>query len=92
MIVLHIIHYISHNFKLEKWADMGPSILAAFASEQMEDVLALRNAIESSLRQCPHGGLKSIRDLLPAAASSQILVSSSSNHGHANAHAQQQQQ
>jgi len=44
--------------------DLGPSILAAFASESPEDIGVLRHAIEECLQKCPENGLRSIKDLL----------------------------
>lgn len=53
-----------YNFKLEKWMDLGPSILAVFASESPEEIEFLRHAIDECLQKCPDNGLRSIKDLL----------------------------
>jgi len=56
--------FLRYNFKLEKWMDLGPSILAVFASESPEEIEFLRHAIDECLQKCPDNGLRSIKDLL----------------------------
>ena len=53
-----------HNFKLEKWTNLGVNIVAAFASPDIREVEAVRDAVRHSLEMCPSKGLRSIDDLL----------------------------
>mmetsp|Transcript_40173 Transcript_40173/g.121085 ORF Transcript_40173/g.121085 Transcript_40173/m.121085 type:complete len:279 (+) Transcript_40173:1066-1902(+) len=53
-----------YNFKLEKWTDLGMSIIAAFASPTVDDVESLREVISNCLDCCPHHGCRPIDDLI----------------------------
>ena len=43
----------SHQFKLERWMDYGPTIAAAFASPDVREVRDLRRCIIDIMRNCP---------------------------------------
>jgi len=58
-----------HNFKLEKWTNLGVSFVAAFASPDLNEVEAVRSAIGHCLEMSPSGGLRKIDDLLVHAPS-----------------------
>jgi hypothetical protein len=53
-----------YQFKLERWTNMGVSVLAAFASEEEEDVQVLYDTIVEIMSTCPHGGLHNIDHML----------------------------
>lgn len=53
-----------HQFKLERWTDLGVSIVAAFASSDPDELESLRTVIEGCMEKCPDNGLRSIDDLL----------------------------
>merc|ERR1711957_464870 len=55
---------LMHQFKLERWMDLGPSIAAAFASQNPKEVHRLHSVLHGCLQLCPGRGLKSIKDLL----------------------------
>ena len=57
-------HNDLYEFKLERWTNMGVSVLAAFASEEMEDVQLLYDTIVEIMERCPHGGLHNIDHML----------------------------
>lgn len=57
-----------HNFKLEKWTDLDKTIVAVFASPNLEEVQTLYDQIGISLDRCPYHGLKNIDDLLVQAS------------------------
>merc|ERR1719491_2221503 len=42
-----------HQFKLERWMDYGPTIAAAFASQNEKDVFSLRVIISEMMKRCP---------------------------------------
>jgi len=42
-----------HQFKLERWMDYGPTIAAAFASQQEQDVYNLRTIISEMMKMHP---------------------------------------
>ena len=62
-----------HNFKLEKWTNLGVSLVAAFASPDLAEVEEVRNAVSQSLEMCPWHGLRSIDDLLVKTPSEKAL-------------------
>jgi hypothetical protein len=53
-------HNDLYEFKLERWTNIGVSVLAAFASEEMEDVKLLYDTIVEIMERCPYGGLCSV--------------------------------
>ena len=55
-----------YQFKLERWTNMGVSVLAAFASEEGEedDVQLLHDTIAEIMTTCPYGGLQNIDRML----------------------------
>ena len=57
-------HNDLYEFKLERWTNMGVSVLAAFASEEMEDVQLLYDTIVEIMETCPFGGLHNIDHML----------------------------
>ena len=57
-------HNDLYEFKLERWTNMGVSVLAAFASEEMEDVQLLYDTIVEIMERCPYGGLHNIDHML----------------------------
>jgi len=62
-----------HNFKLEKWTNLGVSLVAAFASQDLAEVEAVRDAVSQSLEMCPSHGLRNIDDLLVKTPSEKAL-------------------
>mmetsp|Transcript_30504 Transcript_30504/g.71484 ORF Transcript_30504/g.71484 Transcript_30504/m.71484 type:complete len:762 (-) Transcript_30504:176-2461(-) len=62
-----------HNFKLEKWTNLGVSLVAAFASPDLAEVEEVRSAVSQSLEMCPWHGLRSIDDLLVKTPSDKAL-------------------
>ena len=52
------------NFKVERWTDLGVSLVAAFASSSVGEINAAHDAIRSCLDMCPHKGLRPIGDLI----------------------------
>mmetsp|Transcript_27364 Transcript_27364/g.54831 ORF Transcript_27364/g.54831 Transcript_27364/m.54831 type:complete len:513 (+) Transcript_27364:40-1578(+) len=53
-----------YQFKLERWTNMGVSVLAAFASEEEADVQLLYDTITEIMLTCPFGGLHDIDHML----------------------------
>lgn len=53
-----------YQFKLERWTNLGVSVLAAFASEEEAEVQALHDTIAKILKSCPYGGLRNIDHML----------------------------
>jgi len=53
-----------YQFKLERWTNMGVSVLAAFASEEEADVQLLYDTITEIMLTCPFGGLHNIDHML----------------------------
>jgi hypothetical protein len=53
-----------YQFKLERWTNMGVSVLAAFASEEEADVQLLYDTIVEIMSTCPYGGLHDIDHML----------------------------
>ena len=53
-----------YQFKLERWTNMGVSVLAAFASEEEGDVQLLYDTIVKIMSTCPFGGLHNIDHML----------------------------
>lgn len=45
-----------HQFKLERWMDFGPTIVAAFASQDPKEVEALRTVISQCKRNASNSG------------------------------------
>ena len=70
-----------HNFKLEKWTNLGVSLVAAFASADLAEVEAVRDAVSQSLEMCPSHGLRNIEDLLAKTASERAQELISNNKG-----------
>jgi len=54
---LTIIAYIhnSHQFKLDKWTDQGPTIAAAFGSESYQDIYELHLIVAEMIGKSPGG-------------------------------------
>ncbi len=52
------------QFKLERWTNIGVSVVAAFASQDEKEANVLHSAITAILKSCPHGGLKNIDHML----------------------------
>jgi len=52
------------QFKLERWTNLGCSVLAAFASHEEAEVQVLYNTICDILKTCPNNGLKDISHML----------------------------
>ena len=52
------------QFKLERWTNMGVSVLAAFASEEEKEVQLLYDTILGIMEHCPFGGLHNIDHML----------------------------
>lgn len=65
-----------HNFKLERWTNLGVSFVAAFASPNLKEVEAVREAISHCLEMSPSGGLRDIDDLLVQAPSEKAIKAS----------------
>ncbi len=53
-----------YQFKLERWTNMGVSVLAAFASEEEKEVKLLYDTIGEIMESCPFGGLHDISHML----------------------------
>jgi len=53
-----------YQFKLERWTNMGVSVLAAFASEEEADVQLLYDTITEIMSTCSFGGLHDIDHML----------------------------
>lgn len=53
-----------YQFKLERWTNMGVSVLAAFASEEEKEVELLYETIGRIMESCPFGGLHDIEHML----------------------------
>lgn len=53
-----------YQFKLEKWTNLGCSVLAAFASQEEDEVQILHDIISEMLRSCPNNGLRNIDHML----------------------------
>ena len=70
-----------HNFKLEKWTNLGVSLVAAFASPDLAEVEAVRDAVTQSLEMCPSHGLRNIDDLLVKTASERAQELMNNNRG-----------
>jgi hypothetical protein len=56
--------YEMYQFKLERWTNIGVSVLAAFASEEKEDVQLLHDTMNEIMKICPYGGLHNIEHML----------------------------
>jgi len=53
-----------YQFKLERWTNLGCSVLAAFASHEEEEVQILHDTITEMLKSCPNNGLGNIDHML----------------------------
>jgi len=53
-----------YQFKLERWTNMGVSVLAAFASKEEKEVKLLYDTIGEIMESCPLGGLHDISHML----------------------------
>lgn len=53
-----------YQFKLERWTNLGCSVLAAFASQEEDEVQILHDTISDILKSCPHNGLRNIDHML----------------------------
>ncbi|KAL3764407.1 hypothetical protein ACHAW5_001473 [Stephanodiscus triporus] len=53
-----------YQFKLERWTNLGCSVLAAFASREEGEVRILHDTIKDMLRRCPNNGLRNIDHML----------------------------
>ena len=56
--------YQRYQFKLERWTNLGCSVLAAFASTEEDEVQILHDTITDILKSCPNNGLKNIDHML----------------------------
>ena len=53
-----------YQFKLERWSNLGCSVLAAFASQEEGEVHILHDTITEILSHCPNNGLCDITHML----------------------------
>ena len=53
-----------YQFKLERWSNLGCSVLAAFASQEEGEVQILHDTITEILSHCPNNGLCDITHML----------------------------
>lgn len=53
-----------YQFKLERWSNLGCSVLAAFASQEEGEVRILHDTITEILSHCPNNGLCDITHML----------------------------
>jgi len=53
-----------YQFKLERWTNLGCSVLAAFASQEEDEVQILHDTISEILNNCPNNGLMNIDHML----------------------------
>ncbi|KAL9184785.1 hypothetical protein ACHAXT_012755 [Thalassiosira profunda] len=53
-----------YQFKLERWTNLGCSVIAAFASQEEAEVKVLHDTISKILATCPHNGLRNIDHML----------------------------
>ena len=62
---LHCLHFCQrYQFKLERWTNLGCSVLAAFGSQEEDVVQLLHDVITGILKCCPNNGLKNIDHML----------------------------
>mmetsp|Transcript_23067 Transcript_23067/g.49942 ORF Transcript_23067/g.49942 Transcript_23067/m.49942 type:complete len:203 (+) Transcript_23067:166-774(+) len=63
-----------YQFKLERWTNLGCSVLAAFASQDEDEVQILHDTISDILKSCPNNGLRNIDHMAaPTLSQSQYL-------------------
>jgi len=53
-----------YQFKLERWTNIGVTIVAAFGSQDEREVQVLHKSITEILKSCPYGGLRNIDHML----------------------------
>lgn len=53
-----------YQFQLERWSNLGCSVLAAFASQEEGEVKILHDTITDILSHCPNNGLCDITHML----------------------------
>ena len=57
-VVILSFYVCRYQFKLERWTNLGCSVLAAFASPEEDLTLLLHEAIGAMLKSCPRNGLR----------------------------------